>query len=540
MISPLHMQAIAEVSSARIVDCLIEGTLIALCAALALRRQQNSGTRFAVWFSALMAIAAMPFLAGVFSGISSLRAAALPPSIHHSAITLPASWALYLFAAWAIIATLSLSRVAISLRHIRALRKSCVEIDATEIDPLLRQTLTAHGVREMRVPHPSRFSKGGNNGRRRISLCTSEKVQVPTAVGFFRPAVVIPAWLLGELSPEELNQILLHELAHLRRRDDWTNLAQQIVKALIFFHPAVWWIEKKISLEREMACDDAVLAATAQPRAYAECLAHLAEKTFIRRTLIGRGIGKGISLAQAALGRMRHTTLRVAEILNPNRERAARPTWKPALALIAAFALGSVILASHEPQLIAFQDSSAQQAIATNAVCGNGHVGTAALGCPAEQSSTVFSTDAPMLKPIPASFIAPQIQKTDKAFPLQHRCAGQRLAPQQKTLNAAATASRIQQTNFQPTNFVEANLDSANAQIFAFIVESEFNPPVPTANIHPASFATDSAISTQTIFVITQDPAADAAGQSLFQIHFWRVTVFHPATTSKPIPNKET
>ena len=522
--TPLHLQSIAEMSASRIVDCLIEGTLIALCAALALRlrRQNNSGTRFAVWFSALMAIAALPFLAGAFSSIPTLRAAVLPPSIHHSAITLPAAWALYLFAAWAVIATLSLSRVVISLRHIRVLRKSCAAVDSAQLDSRVRETL---------------------NHASSIALCTSDQVQVPTAIGFFKPAVVIPAWLLGELSPEELNQILLHELAHLRRRDDWTNLAQQIVKALFFFHPAVWWIEKKISLEREMACDDAVLAATAQPRAYAECLAHLAEQTFVRRTLIGRGIGKGISLAQAALGRMRHTTMRVAEILNPNRARAAQPTWKPALSLIAAFAVGAVVLASREPQLIAFQDSSAQPtpAIATNAGCANGHVGTAALGCPIEQSSTVFSTDAPQLKPIPASFIEPKTQKANRTFPLQHQhqCAGQRLAPQQKTLNAATAAPRIQQTNFHQANFVQANLDSVNAQIFAFIVESGFDASAETANVHPASFATDSAISTQTIFVITQDPAAAAAGQPVFQIHFWRVTVFHPAA-SKPIPNKET
>ena len=65
---------------------------------------------------------------------------------------------------------------------------------------------------------------------------------------------------MQELSTLELNAILLHELAHLRRRDDWTNLIQKIVGALLFFHPAVWWIEKKLALEREMACDDLVLA----------------------------------------------------------------------------------------------------------------------------------------------------------------------------------------------------------------------------------------------------------------------------------------
>ena len=115
---------------------------------------------------------------------------------------------------------------------------------------------------------------------------------------------------MQELSADELNQIVLHELAHLRRRDDWTNLAQKMVKALFFFHPAVWWIEQKMSLEREMACDDAVMAETASPRAYAECLAHLAEKTLIQR---------GVALAQAALGRIRQTSLRVAQILDGNR-----------------------------------------------------------------------------------------------------------------------------------------------------------------------------------------------------------------------------
>jgi len=78
---------------------------------------------------------------------------------------------------------------------------------------------------------------------------------VPTAIGFFQPAVIVPAWTLRELSAEELHSVLLHELAHLRRWDDWTNLAQELVGALFFFHPAVWRIGSRLSLEREMACD---------------------------------------------------------------------------------------------------------------------------------------------------------------------------------------------------------------------------------------------------------------------------------------------
>jgi len=99
------------------------------------------------------------------------------------------------------------------------------------------------------------------------------------ATGFFRPMIVIPAWALGELSTEELKVVLLHEAAHLERWDDWTNLTQKVLRALFFFHPVVWWLESKLALEREMACDDLVVAATSSPRAYAECLVSLAEKS---------------------------------------------------------------------------------------------------------------------------------------------------------------------------------------------------------------------------------------------------------------------
>ena len=144
----------------------------------------------------------------------------------------------------------------------------------------------------------------------------------------------------------ELNAILLHELAHLRRRDDWTNLVQKVVGALLFFHPAVWWIEKKLALEREMACDDMVLAQTSSPRAYAECLVSLAEKSFLRR---------GLALAQAAVDRLRNVSLRVTQILDVNRPRATR-VWGPAPALVAGVSLACLVALSHAPtRLVSFE-----------------------------------------------------------------------------------------------------------------------------------------------------------------------------------------
>ncbi len=311
MTPALDLTALARMSSERIAYCLVEGTLVAAFAALLLRvvRRQNAGTRFAVWFSSLVAIAALPLLGA--AGWPSMREIQPVTSPSHFAITLPGSWALYLFCGWAGIASLALMRVGAGLWQIHALRKSCVPIDAQGLDPVVRATLARC------------------QGNRAIEFCVSDRVQAPTAVGLAKPAVVVPRWLMQELSTQELEQILLHEAAHLRRWDDWTNLAQKILKALLFFHPAVWWIESKVSLEREMACDDAVLVQTSSPRAYAECLARLAEKNFIRRSL---------ALAQAAVGQLGQTSLRVAQILDVNRPRATK-VWKPAVSFVAVFAI---------------------------------------------------------------------------------------------------------------------------------------------------------------------------------------------------------
>ena len=264
------LNALAQASTVQIVDCLIEGTLIAIFSRLVLRLipRHSSVTRFAIWFSALIAIATLPFLVGSFgSHLAPVAGSLAVQSVARSAITLPAAWALYLFGAWAAIASWYLAGIGRGLWHLYVLRKSCVAIDPATLDPQLQQTLAR------------------NQAPRQIALCTSDLANVPTALGLVKPAIVFPTWVMHQLSLSELNQILLHELAHLRRWDDWTNLVQKLVKGLFFFHPAVWWIEKKVSLEREMACDDAVLAETASPRAYAECLAHLAEKTLLQRSI---------------------------------------------------------------------------------------------------------------------------------------------------------------------------------------------------------------------------------------------------------------
>jgi Zn-dependent protease with chaperone function len=321
-----QLQVIASYSSLRLIDSMIEGLLLCLFAALLLRlmRRQDAATRFAIAFSALLAIALLPLTRSFF-----------PPNAAFSgtpSFVVPESWALYLFSGWAVIAILLLARVSKSVWQLHKLRSACVPIDPAGIDPVIIDTL-----RRKRT-------------RRSVTLCTSKRVRVPTALGLVKPAIVIPRWVMQDLSAAELNQVVLHELAHLRRWDDWTNLAQQIVKALFFFHPAVWWIERKISLEREIACDDAVLTETESPRAYAQCLAHLAERSFVQR---------GIALAQALVGRIAQTSQRVARILDMNRPKGSSRIWKPAISAMAGVAMLCSVWLVKTPELVGFEGSKA-------------------------------------------------------------------------------------------------------------------------------------------------------------------------------------
>ena len=132
-LNAMMLNAIAQSSAVQMVDCLVEGTLIAIFAGaiLSLARRQNSGTRFAVWFSALLAIAALPFLSLSHAGISASVAGS-------AALTLPSSWALYAAAAWAAIAGWFLAGVARGLWHLHVLRKSCVPVDPAQLDDRVR------------------------------------------------------------------------------------------------------------------------------------------------------------------------------------------------------------------------------------------------------------------------------------------------------------------------------------------------------------------------------------------------------------------
>jgi len=317
-------QVVAQIFADRMLNSILGGTVVAGFAWVLLRAlaRQNSGTRFAVWFSTMVAVAALPFVGSIgFGGVGTLASGT------HSAFLLPGSWAIDIFGIWVVLASVGLVKVAFGFWQLRRLRYDCTVLEPSSLDPLLRNTLNEFG------------------SSRRVAIVTSDRVRVPAALGFVKPAIVLPGWALRELSPVELNAVLLHELAHLRRWDDWTNLAQEILKAIFFFHPAFWWIGHGLSLEREMACDDFVLAGTSNPQAYAQCLVLVAEKSFLRR---------GLALAQAVAGRIEQTSQRLIRILDVDRPAATKVS-KPALGLVAAFSAICVMSLPYAPRLVAFE-----------------------------------------------------------------------------------------------------------------------------------------------------------------------------------------
>jgi beta-lactamase regulating signal transducer with metallopeptidase domain len=323
---PPDFQSVAQTVASRGLNTFIEAFAIAALswAILRLFNNRNSTTRFAVWFSTLLVIAGLPLLSRASSPL-------LASGSHIPEVTLSSNWALRLFAAWALIAGVLLIRLVVSLRHLHALRRSR-EIDISSHSALME------------------VAQAFNKQSRHVKLLSSDDVHIPTALGFFRPAVVLPTWTLRDLSTDELKVILLHELAHLQRWDDCTNLAQKILKALFFFHPAVWWIDSRLALEREIACDDMVLAQTANARTYAASLISVAEKVVAEKMRMGRTL----ALAQSALGRVREVSQRVAQILDKKRTRTNHG-WRPALAMIGTLTLITVAGMPYAPELISFE-----------------------------------------------------------------------------------------------------------------------------------------------------------------------------------------
>ena len=160
-----------------------------------------------------------------------------------------------------------------------------------------------------------------------IRLLESAAVRVPTVVGVFRPAVLIPAGIATGMPASQLESLLAHELAHIRRRDALVSLLQAVAETLLFYHPAVWWASACIRVERENACDDLAVAVTGDAVAHARALVALAQ----RRSAIAPAF-----TAAADGGKL---WSRIARLVAPGEA----PVRRPASGASAVLVLGAVL-----------------------------------------------------------------------------------------------------------------------------------------------------------------------------------------------------
>ncbi len=172
---------------------------------------------------------------------------------------------------------------------------------------------------------------------RPVRMLASARVDVPMVIGLWRPLILVPAGAIAGLTPAQLEAVLAHELAHIRRHDYLINLLQSFVETLLFYHPAVWWLSHRIREEREHCADDLAVQCCGDVVLYARALAHIEEQRFGATPHPALGVGGGALLS------------RVRRLLSVAEPRSPRRPWRLASGLGSA-GLAVVLATSQVPE----------------------------------------------------------------------------------------------------------------------------------------------------------------------------------------------
>ncbi len=260
------MTAISQALSAALLHFIWQGIAVAflLWVMLLLLRNRPPAARYAASCAALALMAALPaatiwILYERPVSLSASLAFVVPPAAH--AISAPPGEWLALVRQWIVpLWTLGVALFAIRLglawRHVTRLRRS-----AEAAEGALWETASAL-ARRMTVARP-------------VRVLVSTLADAPSVVGWLRPAILIPAAALAGLNAAQLEAVLAHELAHIRRHDYLVNMLQTVVETLLFYHPAVWWVSSRMRHERELCCDDLAVRQCGDAIGYARALTRL-------------------------------------------------------------------------------------------------------------------------------------------------------------------------------------------------------------------------------------------------------------------------
>lgn len=237
--------------------------------------ERNAATRYVLWFAALVAVVVVPMLTTGWH-IGALALEALRPHAGRASYAVSliptgsfvreadgwlVRWAPWILCGWLVGAAANLLQLSVSLIRVARIRRKTRLLGDADSD-----------------------------------VFASDEISVPIVAGILAPRIVIPAALLAELTPGDLQSIVHHERAHIRRNDNFWNLVAHVLEALFFFNPWVHIAGKHIREEREAACDDQVVAQIGRADEYVACLAAFAQKALYR----------GVPLLTPSVVRSRH------------------------------------------------------------------------------------------------------------------------------------------------------------------------------------------------------------------------------------------
>lgn len=354
------IEGISRLVSKWFVSGLWQGVVLAAGVGICLRLvpRTTAAVRFAIWTAVFAVLAVLPTV-HAYSLNSGNGIAGQAALVH-----VDVRWSFAIAAVWLIVSLVRGVKLAMSAVRLRGIWKRAVPVEGCE------EVLSAAGFRG-------------------VELCTSSDVDRPSVIGFFSPRILIPEELFARLTTAEFGQIVLHEVGHLRRADDWINLFQKLSLVVFPLNPVLIWIERRLCLERELACDDDVLRLTKAPKAYATCLTNLAEQRLGRRAT---ALSLGVWEKRSELARRVHSILRGGEGMGRTQARVVMGV------LVVALLSGSAELARC-PEFVSFssQNESPAAGVVQSLRSTVGYQ-TASFRIPAAKSNQTVAAHETLLK----------------------------------------------------------------------------------------------------------------------------------------------
>lgn len=301
-----------------VLNWLWQGAALALATAALLRitRASTARARYLTLWVALAAVLALPAVPLLWAMAATVPLAPVLPPVDAVVSVQPGWWTsttvlIAGWAAWAAVQAIRLGCGALALRSVR------------------RRTRQLPPETESRLRHWMDIRARGRCCR----LVVSDDVRCAAVLGCGSPVIALAPSALQQLGADELDAVVVHEWAHVQRRDDLVNALQQGIRMVAGWHPAVWWLDRQLQLERELACDEIVVRVTGSAKEFAACLARLAE--------VPRPLFRTMPALAVSSSGLRRRILRLLSLHNPARTRAAR--WTPALLCVAVSGLAAAV-----------------------------------------------------------------------------------------------------------------------------------------------------------------------------------------------------